>query len=273
MEKSVIIKSGAGILKNIRDLIINHYGELTESDRFVAKTILNEPDAGHLNTIEDLAAFCSVSKSTIIRFTKKLGLEGFSELKVLLKMNRKLSQEVDEDFIHRVCDSDIQVINHYRNYDFTPIIKMLEQSPTIYAYGTGMFQKSFNKELQRLFMHADRWIRLIEGDGEFEVALNSMKAGDTVVIVSSSGENDYLEDKYDLLSLKGVHILSFTNSANNSLAYASDYNIATELTKERFHDQFYFDNIVTMYIPLKLLFAKYINYQVIKHEGKQASDS
>lgn len=273
MKKSVIIKSGAEILKNIRDLIINHYGELTESDRFVAKTILNDPDASHLNTIDDLAAFCSVSKSTIIRFTKKLGLEGFAELKVLLKLNQKSSQEIDEEFIHRVCDSDIQIINHYRNYDFTPIIKMLEQSPTIYAYGTGMFQKSFNKEFQRLFMHADRWVRLIEGAGEFEVALNSMKAGDTVVIVSSSGENDYLEDKYDLLNLKGVHILSFTNSANNSLAYASDYNIATELTKERFHDQFYFDNIVTMYIPLKLLFAKYINYQVSKYEDDQVIDS
>src|SRR5699024_5363781 len=87
MKKSVIIKSGAEILKNIRDLIINHYGELTESDRFVAKTILNDPDASHLNTIDDLAAFCSVSKSTIIRFTKKAwsgrfcGIKGFIEVK------------------------------------------------------------------------------------------------------------------------------------------------------------------------------------------------
>ena len=48
--------------------------------------------------------------------------------------------------------------------------------------------------------------------------------------------------------------------------------LLTELTKERFHDQFYFDNIVTMYIPLKL-FAKYINYQVSKYEDDQVIDS
>lgn len=257
---------GVYILKDIRDLIINNYAKLTESDRFVAKTILNNPNAVQINTIEDLAKFCSVSKSTIIRFTKKLGLDGFAELKVLLKLNQKLSQEVDDNFIDRVCDNDIQVINYYRNYDFTPIIKMLEKSPTIYAYGTGMFQRSFNKELQRLFMHIGIWIRLIDSTGEFEVALNLMKEDDSIVIVSSSGENEYLDDNYDLLKIKGVNILSFTNSASNSLAFASNYNISTELNREKFHDQFYFDNIVTMYTPLKMLFAKYIDYQVNKLE-------
>lgn len=259
-------------MKDIRDLIINNYSKLTESDRFVAKTILNSPNAIHMNTIDDLAEFCSVSKSTIIRFTKKLGLEGFSELKVLIKMKQRLSNEVDENFIDRVCGNDIQVINYYRNYDFNPIIKMLEQSPTIYAYGTGMFQRSFNKELQRLFMHIGIWVRLIDSTGEFEVALNLMQENDTIVIVSSSGENEYLADNYDLLNIKGVNILSFTNSANNSLAYASNYNISTELNREKFHDQFYFDNIVTMYTPLKMLFAKYIDYQVNKlEENKEYS--
>lgn len=253
-------------MEDVRDLIINNYSKLTDSDRYIAKIVLNDPNAAHMNTIDNLAEFCSVSKSTIIRFTKKLGLDGFAELKVLLKMNRRLSAEVDINFINRVCDSDIHVINYYRNYDFIPIIKMLEKSPTIYAYGTGMFQRSFNKELQRLFMHIGKWIRIIEDTGEFKVASNLMKENDTIIIVSSSGENDYLDANYDFLKIKGINILSFTNSANNSLAYASNYNIATELTKERFYDQFYFDNIATLYTPLKIFFAKYIDYLVNKYE-------
>ena len=73
-------------MKNIRDLIINHYGELTESDRFVAKTILNDPDASHLNTIDDLAAFCSVSKSNYSLYKKAwsgrfCGIKGFIKAK------------------------------------------------------------------------------------------------------------------------------------------------------------------------------------------------
>lgn len=253
-------------MDDIRNLIINNYNKLTESDRFVAKTILNDSNAAHMNTIEDLATFCSVSKSTIIRFTKKIGLDGFSELKVLLKMNRRLSEGVDDHFIDRVCDNDIQVINYYRNYDFTPIIKMLEASPKIYSYGTGMFQRSFNMELRRLFMHINRWIRFVDGPGELELAFNDLKENDTLIITSSGGENKYLKENYDLLKLKGVKILSFTNSSNNSLVYASDYNISTELNKESFHNRFYFDNIVTMYIPLKIFFARYIDYLVNQYE-------
>lgn len=253
-------------MENIRDLIINNYSQLTDSDRHIAKTVLNNTNTEIFNTIEDLAELCTVSKSTIIRFTKKLGLDGFAELKLLLKLNENRSKEINQDFINRVCDNDIQVINYFRNYDFEPIVKMLDNSPTIYAFGTGMFQRSVAKEIQRLFMHIDIWLRLIEGTGEFEAALDSMKEDDSVIVISSSGENEYLEEIYDLLKIKGVRILSFTNSANNSLAYASNYNIATELNRERFHELYYFDNIVAMYTPIKILFAQYIDYQVNKIE-------
>ena len=254
-------------MDDIQTLIINNYDKLTESDRFVAKTILNDKNAVHMNTVEDLAAFCSVSKSTIIRFTKKIGLDGFSELKVRIKIDQGLSEEVDENFIDRVCDNDIQVINYYKNYDFTPIINMIESSPEVYAYGTGMFQRSFNTELRRLFMHIDRWIRPIGGEAELELAFKHLKEGDTLIISSSSGKNDFLEKNYDLLKLKGVNILSFTNSARNPLVYASNYNISTELNKETFYDKFYFDNIATMYIPLKIFFARYIDYLVNEYEN------
>lgn len=253
-------------MKNIRDLVINNYSKLTASDTYIAKKILNNEISTNFETIEEFADICTVSKSTVIRFTRKLGIDGFAELKLLLRLEENQSKQINQSFINRVCDSDIQIINYYRNYDFEPVIKILESSPRVYAFGTGMFQRSFVKEIYRLFMHLGIWVRVIEGAGEFGVALDSMKEDDTVIIISSSGENSFLKENYDLLKIKGVRIVSFTNSINNSLAYASDYNIATELTKERFHDMFYFDNIVTMYIPLKILYAKYIDYQISKIE-------
>jgi len=251
-------------MENIQDLIVKNYSNFTDSDRYIAKYILNHDDVALSSTIEELAEYCSVSKSTIIRFTKKLGLDGFSELKVLLKMNKRQLEDISQNFLDRIVEKDIQIVNYFNEYDFLPIIKMLDKSPTIYAYGTGSFQRSFITEFQRLFMHIGIWVRIIDSHGEFEVALNLMKENDAIVIVSSSGENDFLNRNYDLLKLKGMNILSFTNSSNNSLAYASNYNISTELNKETFSDQYYFDNIATMYTPLKLLFANYISYQMSK---------
>lgn len=255
-------------MHNIQNLIINNYSKFTDSDKYVAKYILNNHDVALSSTIEELAEHCSVSKSTIIRFTKKLGLDGFSELKVLLKLNTNRLEKIGDDFVDRISNHDIRVINYYREYDFLPVIKMLDQAPTIYTFGTGSFQRSFIKEFQRLFMHIGIWIRIIDSHGEFEVAMNLMKENDCLVIVSSSGENEYLEKNYNLLKLKGVNILSFTNTNNNSLAYASNYNISTKLNKETFYNEYYFDNIVTMYTPLKSLFARYIDYQMNKDQQK-----
>lgn len=258
-------------MDNIQDLIVKNYSHFTDSDKYVAKYILNHSEVTRSSTIEELAEYCSVSKSTIIRFTKKLGLDGFSELKVLLKMNKRQFEDISQNFLDRIVDKDIQIVNYFKEYDFLPIVKMLDDSPTIYAYGTGSFQRSFITEFQRLFMHVGIWVRIIDSHGEFEVAMNMMKENDTIVIVSSSGENNFLNRNYDLLRLKGMKILSFTNSSNNSLAYASNYNISTELNKETFYDQYYFDNIATMYTPLKLLYAKYINYHVDQHEEEKTS--
>lgn len=253
-------------MDNIQNLIVNNYSKFTDSDKYVAKYILNNSETALASTIEELSEQCSVSKSTIIRFTKKLGLDGFSELKVLLKIKSMRLENVDQDLVERITNNDIQIINYFKNYDFIPIIKMLDEAPTIYAYGTGSFQRSFIKELQRLFMNIGIWVRIIDSHGEFDVAVNMMKENDCIVIVSSTGESNFLMGHYDLLKLKGVKVLSFTNSGNNSLAYASNYNISTVLKKENFRNQYYLDNIVTMYIPLKILFANYINYQVTKSE-------
>lgn len=247
-------------MDRIRDLIIQNYSKLTDSDRYIAKTLLNNPRAVKNSTIDEFAEFCAVSKSTVIRFTQKIGLDGFAELKVLLKLNQKYLEVTEYDFVNRVADNDIQVINYYREYDFIPIIKLIESSSNIYAYGTGLFQQSFIKEIQRLFMHLGIWIRTIDGEGEFEAAIDLMNEKDCVILVSASGENQFLKNNYDLLELKGTRIISFTNSASNSLVYASDFNLSTELNKEKLDNLYYFDNIVTLYTPLKLLYANYVNY-------------
>lgn len=248
-------------MDKIKQLIISNYAQLTSSEQHIAKTILNNPNNVKSGTVADLAKLCSVSPSTIVRFTRKINLEGFSELKVLMNMS-STNSSIEENFIDRIADNEIQLVNYYRKYDFNPIIKTIKDSPTLYAYGTGRFQQSFVKELQRLFMHIGVWIRLIDGEAEFKIATDLMDNGDTIIIVSSRGEDEMLNDYYDLLDLKKVRILSFTNSSHNSLVYASEYNISTNLNKEMIDDSYYFDNISSMYIPLKIFFARYIEYQI-----------
>lgn len=248
-------------MDNIRDLITSNYSKLTDSERHVARIILDDINVVQASSIDELAELSSVSKSTIIRFTKKLGLDGFSELKILMKLHQFEVEDIKDDFVDRVCDNEIQVINYFRNYDFNPIIQLLDNSETIYAFGTGTFQRSFVKEIHRSFLQIGKYIRVIDSHGELEATLNLVSKDDTLIIASFSGENERLEEFYDLFKIKGVNIVSFTHKPNSTLAYMSNYNVTTEVNRERFKDLYFYDNQVTMYTAFKILFAKYITYK------------
>ena len=66
-------------------LVEDNYHQLNENDLYIWQYILHHKRECQRISIKDLARNCNVSHTSILRFTKKLGLEGFSELKVHLK--------------------------------------------------------------------------------------------------------------------------------------------------------------------------------------------
>lgn len=203
-------------MDKIKQLIVLNFENLTGSEKHIATKILQNPKCLiKSSNITDFADSCSVSESTIARFSKKIGLNSFIELRTLVKISsHSTSEPTNDKIIDNICKNDINLINYYRNYDFQPIINLIKHSPIIYAYGTGRFQQGFVKEMQRLFMQSNTWIRVIEGDYEFKTTTNIMNDNDTLIIVSSKGENQTLNEYFNLLYLKNVNIISFTNSSS-----------------------------------------------------------
>lgn len=70
----------------IEDLVRANYGKLNENDLYIWKYIDTHREECSHATIEELAKNCNVSRTTILRFAKKLSMEGFSELKIHMKM-------------------------------------------------------------------------------------------------------------------------------------------------------------------------------------------
>ena len=69
---------------NLEYRINESYDRLTANDREVLNRILrNKAQSAGMNSTE-LAAFCHVSRTTLIRLFKKLGIGGFAEFRLLL---------------------------------------------------------------------------------------------------------------------------------------------------------------------------------------------
>ena len=82
-----------GMDMKLETLVYDNYKSLNENDKYIWKYILNNKKECENMSIQDLAANCNVSHTTILRFAQKLGLNGYSELKFCLKLenNKKLS--------------------------------------------------------------------------------------------------------------------------------------------------------------------------------------
>ena len=79
---------------NLEYRINESYDRLTANDREVLNRILrNKAQSAGMNSTE-LAAFCHVSRTTLIRLFKKLGIGGFAEFRLLLKERAKGCEEL-----------------------------------------------------------------------------------------------------------------------------------------------------------------------------------
>src|SRR5215475_10630969 len=62
------------------ELLRRHYDQFTESQKRIAKYIIEHSQAVAFSTVDKMAAELDMNPSTIVRFTYRLGLDGYPDL-------------------------------------------------------------------------------------------------------------------------------------------------------------------------------------------------
>ena len=70
---------------NLETLVNQNYNILNENEHYIIKQILNNQKEYSQYSCEKIANECHVSRATLLRLCKKIGLNSFSDLKYLLK--------------------------------------------------------------------------------------------------------------------------------------------------------------------------------------------
>lgn len=82
-----IIRFYGDISMKIEELINKNFDNLNKSEKNIADFILNNKIECINYSSQELSDKCFVSRATLLRFCKKIGLMSFSDLKYLLKDN------------------------------------------------------------------------------------------------------------------------------------------------------------------------------------------
>lgn len=85
-----------------RELLNQYSDRLSENDLYIWDYVEKHKKQCENMTIEELARKCNVSRTTVLRFTKKLSLKGFGEFKVHLKMEND-DKKQDTSKAVKVC--------------------------------------------------------------------------------------------------------------------------------------------------------------------------
>lgn len=246
----------------IADIVKVNYKKLNDNDIYIWNYIDSHRRECCQCTIEELAKNCNVSRTTILRFAKKLDMDGFSELKIHLKMEQDIRVRPGKDIVKLVCDDYRKKIDEMEKNDYSNVCKMIYEARRIFVFGSGAVQSSVAKEFKRVFLSAQICMYQVDGyRGEQTLIADMLREGDLAIIVSLSGESNHVVDFARLMKMKGIPIISMTKMKNNTLAQMSDESLYINTSNIGTAQIANYETTTLFFMTVEMLLIKYLLYQ------------
>lgn len=208
----------------IDDLVIKNFDQLTDTDRHIWKVIKARKNSVSILNLDELAQRCNVSPSAIVRFSKRISLQGFSELKYLIKQEN-IPHKVNQDIFQQYKNQLNEFIDNIIRRDFTDICKDIVNSKKIFVYGTGTLQRNIAQEIRRLFLTINITIFFIEGVDELSSLIKSLTQSDMVILITLKGTSDNALLFARQLKANGIRFMSIVERVDNEISRMSNNNV------------------------------------------------
>lgn len=210
----------------LEDLIEQNYHKLSANELYIWDFIRKHPEDCRTISIDQLAAACNISHTTILRFAKKLGLKGFSELKVVLKWQQpSASGGFPPDTIARTAQDYRQTLEYISSVELSDLFSLIDGAGKTYVYGSGSVQQLAACDLKQKFFTANKLLHVIEGEEEMRKLAERVGENDLVILISLSGDNAFVNQAAEAVKRHGGVVASICRIQSNRLIYLSDINI------------------------------------------------
>lgn len=244
----------------LEQLINTYYDTFTHNDRYICECIMNhQDDCIHLS-IEAFSNQYHISTSSLSRFAQKMKLQGYSELRVMLRFEKNEIGQVDHAY--EVVDIYNQVIDSLINKDCSTIFTALRNASRVIVYGEGYQQVRVIQEMKRIFLPTGKPFFDMYGEDMIASLLRFAKQGDIVVFISLEGESQELLMFAKQLKAKGIYLLSITKMNSNSLAHLCDDNLYIQSQTFMMDSNIAYEVTTPYFILIELLYIKYTLYLV-----------
>ena len=248
-------------------------GNLTPTESQLAQYILRNKEEVQTSSIQSLSEKTFASKSAIHRFCKKIGFEGFNDLKV--KIAKDLVEEskgvphIDVNFPFTALDNHQTIANKLLNLyettiedtyqsinleDFNEFVKLLYEADyiDIYTHGHNMnVAKNFQDKMRAI----GRKVTCPKSAYDQRMTAVSSNERHVAVIISYSLKATFLPSVIDILKDKKVEII-LIGRLGNKIPYQSIQHYLYISDRENLRNRIsQFSSHIAMQYMLDLLFS------------------
>ena len=219
--------------------IEQHFEDFTQSERKIAKYILeNRQDVITLSA-QEIGALTETSPASVVRFSRTLGYEGFQELKLEIAKTQNQDEEkiIDdiiekgdtiEEVVQKVANQGINTINNTVSLlnieDFERAIEEIKKAKNIYLFGVGA-SAIVAMDLQHKLLRINK-IAIFHLDANIQLAMSvHAKKGDLAIGISYRGRSKDVNNSMRKAKENGAVCISITKYGNNLLADLCDINL------------------------------------------------
>ena len=247
--------------------------EFSESEKEIAKYILNHGEAVLSMSVKELAKHTYTSPATIVRLCKKIGLEGYNDFKIKysaeLQYDLQHTDRIDVNFpfqkddshpliCHKLASLSQEVIaDTVKLIDFNQlhqIVDLIYHYPTIDIYGSGnslLAAMSFQHKMMRISRDVN--LRVLHGEQIFmSYNTNPDRIG---MIISYSGETNEVIQIAQTLKEKKTPLIVLTSIGDNRLSHYADYILNIGSREKIFTKIAPFASQISMEYLLKVIFS------------------
>ena len=222
--------------------------------------------------IRQLSQAVSFSSATILRFCKKLGLSGFSELKFALRNDSdndeqeksKIQKLNNQRIVDNIETEVIGTINLIKNEQFKEIISLLTSDMPIYLWSPSGVTSILVDYLEKLlFIYGRQRVHRLVSERLTKHVLFNMSEKAIFFIISTSGSHEPTIRLARLASINGLYLIAITPFNNNTIAQLTRYNLHFFTTQR--------ENVgadITSRIPIFCIISMLIRYYQKYQEGE-----
>lgn len=205
--------------------------KLSGNEQVILTYIVKNMHAVKNMSIRDLASECYVSTTTIFRFVKKLGYEGYSEFIDAIIETEAETRKINipsviqndnyrDSYLKNIVEA-VKVITDEKIDKFQTI---MNRKPDIYIIAEGL-SIEVGQYFVRLLTTVGFNVMFPRELYEKDYVLKRIKKDDVILVLSFSGDNESVIHQIErIFAIATPTIISFTRADNNAIQNMSDLN-------------------------------------------------